>query len=76
MKNVFAAIITALIEIMKNNLKHAIICQDILLYIQKNINIMGADIKPYLIQISMIYLPNIEFERLEPFLNVRILILI
>jgi hypothetical protein len=47
------------------------IVEQILNYIQRNITMLGTDVKPYLQTIVLPLIEHTEFERVEQVLNVR-----
>lgn len=56
MKEVFAKVLTILMQILKGNMNHNFMSEQILLYLQRNIMILEGQVKPFIKDIAGVYI--------------------
>ena len=70
MKESFGKALESVLQILPSNLNNQVISDLILSYLQRNVNLLGSEVKPYFIMIASPYLQQIEFERLDLFFTI------
>ncbi|CDW81505.1 exportin-t [Stylonychia lemnae] len=70
MKEVFGKVLQQVLSLLSTNLNNQVICDQVLQYLQKNVNLLGVEVKPMFTFMASSFIQRIEFERLEMFLTI------
>eukprot|EP00347_Sterkiella_histriomuscorum_P020494 403337586 len=70
MKESFGRVLEVVLNILPSNINNQVISDLILSYLQRNVNLLGSDVKPYFLLIAKSYIESTEFERLDLFLTI------